>query len=389
VKNLPGTLGLLVIWQIVFAAAPLRAENSVPAVVSIFTIDANGNALAHATGFFVSSDGLLVSTRHALRNASSAVVLMQDGSSFPVEGIVADDPLRDLLLLRVKGAGFPFLKTGFFAQIRANTEVSLFTIGAIAQRLPRHIAETLLIRGMVCEVENLADDYQWFAMEMAVKGGESGSPVVAPTGEVIGMLRGGFAHSARGQVVSVDYINQLVSAAADADPRGIGSLQKRQYDDLFDDPDFKAAYAAGGKEDNESAARLMKLALGRFPKSGAFQVLLGSYYSKLSRWKEAEEAFRKAIDLNSSNALAWASLGMELASQGDSAHAAEACEKAVSLETWQPATWFNIGATNLVLGHPEEVHNAIQHLAAFKSREADAYADKLRGVKVAKGPGNQ
>ena len=379
--------------------ANAREDSRAPgsAVVSIFTYDLRGNPGSHATGFFVSADGKLASTRHAIKNSSTAFVQLDDGRRCAVSGIIAEDPLRDLVLLQIKGTGFPFLKPGAFDQIRAEAPVTIVAdpyAGTPATQVyslpaPQRVGRTVL-HGTVAEAENLAGDYKWFAIRTQVRGGESGCPVLNEKGEAIGMIRGGFAHSTKGLVVSADYIRQLLEATAGgSDPRPLSTLKQREYDEIFDDLDFKAALPAAQRGDNADAARLMKLATGHFPECGAFHVLLGSYYTKLSMWRDANAAFATATKLNPGNALAWASLGLTLSYQGKSGEAIDACNKAAELGTGEPDTWLNIGGVYVVLKHYDEARAAIRHLRDFNTREADDEAQKLTVIlNVAQMPGH-
>jgi Tfp pilus assembly protein PilF len=316
---------------------------------------------------------------------------------------MAEDPLRDLVLLQIKGSGFSFLRLGAFNKIYPEASITLIAdpyAGTPATKVfskpaPRPIGR-IITKGTIAEVDNLGGDSEWFSTRIPVEGGESGSPILNATGEAIGMIRGGFAHyqtgladadytQTKGLAVSAGYIQSLVCAAGiGSDPRPLATLKKREYDDLFDDLDFKAALQAAQRGKNTDAARLMKLAIGHFPESGAFHVLLGSYYSKLSLWKEANEAFTKATSLNPGNALAWASLGMVLSYQHKAEEAIDACRKAARLESGRSDTWFNIGGAYLLLKHYDEAQAAIQHLRDLNTREAAADADKLTAVLEAK-----
>jgi S1-C subfamily serine protease len=68
----------------------------VDAVVLIVVSDENGKALGEASGFIISKDGRIVTNHHVIAGAHSAIVKLNNGAFFPVEGILADDPDHDL-----------------------------------------------------------------------------------------------------------------------------------------------------------------------------------------------------------------------------------------------------------------------------------------------------
>src|ERR1039458_10115208 len=79
------------------------AKNARPAVMLLIVSDASGKEIATGTGFLVSSDGRLITNHHVIENASSVVAKSENGGLFPVEGVLADDPKNDLVLLKLKG----------------------------------------------------------------------------------------------------------------------------------------------------------------------------------------------------------------------------------------------------------------------------------------------
>src|SRR5437870_5014951 len=88
------------------------AKKARPAVLLLVVSDAAGKEIATGTGFLVSSDGKLITNHHVIENAASAVAKAENGGLFPVEGVLADDPKNDLVLLKLKGKGLPFLSLG-------------------------------------------------------------------------------------------------------------------------------------------------------------------------------------------------------------------------------------------------------------------------------------
>jgi S1-C subfamily serine protease len=100
------------------------AKKARPAVMLLVVSDATGKEIATGTGFLVSSDGKLITNHHVMENAASAVAKAESGGLFPVEGVLADDPKNDLVLLKLKGKDLPFLTLGNSDKIEVGTRIS-------------------------------------------------------------------------------------------------------------------------------------------------------------------------------------------------------------------------------------------------------------------------
>ena len=366
----------------------LRPES---AVVSIFSCDARGRAVSEATGFFISADGKLASTRHAIKeNPAREIVQLNDGRILDVAGIIADDPLHDLVLLQVKGDGFATLPLGSFDKVRRDASVEMIVNPYILKEGIRGVTDPTRfggrsVGGKILTVNNLAGDYQWLSVRVPIRRGESGSPFLNTAGEVIGMARAQMGGSDETCfVVSVDYIRNLLTSPAPAILAPVASLQKRDSDEIYDDPDFRAGVNASEKGAHKEAMRRLELAVKRFPASGAFRVLLGGCYSRLSMYGDAAREFEKAAEINPANAMAWASLGLAYANENKFPEAAAAIRKAAALKPDLPEAWFNIAATYLFLKQYGEARATIQRLRDFKAPEADEMAENLtRALEIA------
>jgi S1-C subfamily serine protease len=80
------------------------------AVVEIVTQDKSGSTLATGTGFFISTDGELVTNRHVLEGAASTIAKTDQGSFFVCQGILAEPKDVDLAILKFEAKSVPFLE---------------------------------------------------------------------------------------------------------------------------------------------------------------------------------------------------------------------------------------------------------------------------------------
>ena len=81
-----------------------------PAVVYIAVYDASGRVLQTGSGFFIDSDGTLVTNYHVVEGGASAKVTTMDNRVYDVAGIYDFDESADIALLKVSGSGFSSLQ---------------------------------------------------------------------------------------------------------------------------------------------------------------------------------------------------------------------------------------------------------------------------------------
>src|SRR5262249_15583325 len=71
-----------------------------PSVIWVTTFDPKGNLLRTESGFFISADGRLITTAHALDGAVNAVAKMADGGIYNVSGVLTASKSVDLAVLK-------------------------------------------------------------------------------------------------------------------------------------------------------------------------------------------------------------------------------------------------------------------------------------------------
>lgn len=142
------------------------------------------------SGFFVSSDGLIITNRHVvLREDAFYTVVTSDGKEYEA-AVVDRDPFNDLAVLKVENNSFPALTLGDSDEIRVGQRVIAigYALGkfsntvsvGIVSGLGRDIRASTL-RG---QVELLSDLIQ---TDAAINQGNSGGPLLDIHGQVIGV----------------------------------------------------------------------------------------------------------------------------------------------------------------------------------------------------------
>lgn len=186
-KNSPGVVSIVI-------------SKDVPKVRSFFGFpffdSETGNAetkkqkVGSGSGFFVSSDGLIVTNKHVVADEEADyTVLLGNGDEYKAT-VLARDPSNDIAVIQIEGKDFPVLTLGDSEKIRVGE-----TIIAIGNPLGEF--ENSVSRGIVSglrrnldagsglgDSEHLSEIIQ---IDAAINPGNSGGPLFNLAGEVIGV----------------------------------------------------------------------------------------------------------------------------------------------------------------------------------------------------------
>lgn len=147
-----------------------------PAVVQIVAVDGNQNPLKKCTGFFITSDGVLVTSNHVIAGADDLFAQTNTGAIFIFRSVIFRSVELDLALLKFAAIGVPYLKLGSSAHVAEDQRVVI--IGR-----PEGLEETVS-DGIISAFRNNRSSIQITA---AISPGSSGSPVLDESGQVIGI----------------------------------------------------------------------------------------------------------------------------------------------------------------------------------------------------------
>lgn len=140
-----------------------------------------GEIEACGSGFFITDDGVILTSYHVIKDAVSLWVWTNN--CVMEADLVGLDKVNDLALLKVdtKSAGLPLTNSGGVALGR-----SVFTIGfpntGIQGVSPK------LTKGEISSLAGLNDDPRYFQISVAVQPGNSGGPLCDEYGNVVGVI---------------------------------------------------------------------------------------------------------------------------------------------------------------------------------------------------------
>ncbi len=158
-----------------------------PSVVLIFS--AGNSSYGYGSGFFLTSDGYIVTNYHVVSKGSVFSVQLYDGTRLDAT-LIGGSETDDLAVLKVEGRQFPAAVLGDSAVVRvgdkaivignpSGTDASWTTTQGIISALNREI--TVSGNGYMEEITMLQTD-------APVNPGNSGGPLCNDRGEVIGVV---------------------------------------------------------------------------------------------------------------------------------------------------------------------------------------------------------
>src|SRR5438093_9835275 len=157
------------------------ARTAAPAIIELTVFDAKGQLLRTGNAFFVSRDGLLVTSWKIVADAAYGVAKSPDGKIRNVTGVVASAQEADLAILRAETKiGVPFLPP---AKNSESIAVNAWTvvIGSSLQHKEQPVAAGT--------ITSLGSDPKKDAFQIsgAIPNDAAGAPVVDAEGEVVGI----------------------------------------------------------------------------------------------------------------------------------------------------------------------------------------------------------
>ncbi|MFF5995524.1 serine protease [Lysinibacillus sp. KU-BSD001] len=166
------------------------------AVVEISTSDSKG------TGFAISNDGYIITNEHVINDALQLTVVFPDDGIYEAE-VIATYPDIDTALIKVTGEDLPHLQVA--QTYTYNAEEHIYFIGN-----PLYFTG-IANEGTVLDWIQLTDwEQPVMMMQAPVYKGNSGSPIITETGEVVGIVFATLKTEEHGKVglfVPIDYFH--------------------------------------------------------------------------------------------------------------------------------------------------------------------------------------
>lgn len=146
--------------------------------------------ISSGTGFFVSSDGFLITNKHVVEDSEADyTVLMNDGRKLKAK-VLARDGVQDIAILKIDGSNFAFIKLGDSDKIKIGQTV--IAIGNVLGEFQNTVSvgvisglrRSITASGAASGPELLPEVIQ---TDAAINRGNSGGPLLDLVGRAIGI----------------------------------------------------------------------------------------------------------------------------------------------------------------------------------------------------------
>jgi serine protease Do len=158
--------------------------------------DANANApkekqtVGSGSGFIISADGLIVTNRHVVADASATyTVVLADGKKYDAK-VLARDTSIDLALIKIDGKNLPALSLGDSDKLELGQTVVAIgnSLGQFSNSVTRGIVSGMnrrIVAGDALSGSEVID--QAIQTDAAINPGNSGGPLLTLEGKVVGV----------------------------------------------------------------------------------------------------------------------------------------------------------------------------------------------------------
>lgn len=142
------------------------------------------------TGFFITEDGMIVTNRHVVSDASADyTVITNDSKEYPAK-VLARDPSQDIAVIKIDGNNFPTLNIGDSGSLKIGQTVIAIgnSLGEFSNTVSRGIISGL--KRNVTAGSGLGDTEQLsniIQTDAAINPGNSGGPLLDIDSNVIGI----------------------------------------------------------------------------------------------------------------------------------------------------------------------------------------------------------
>jgi tetratricopeptide (TPR) repeat protein len=356
-----------------------------PAVATVVAYDVDNNIANIGTGFFVNKTGHLITNYHVLDGKFGAEIRTEDGSTYPIKSVIAENQATDLVRV---GVDIPRAKVHW---IKVSAELPPVAQRVVVVGSPMGLEQSVS-DGIVSSVREIPGIGIFFQMSAPISPGSSGSPVVNMDGKVVGVatfqfLQGqnlNFAISGKsildlkmkksGQTLSewtYHQSNQKPRLAEELCRKGFNfsingqDQQALQYFKMAaeKDPDSTTAwyglgYCYAGKDSQADAIEAYKQAIRTDPSNEASHFHLGNYFYKIGRYDEAIAAYKQVVHINPQFEAAYFNLGTIYSKTGRLPEGKEAFENVVRINPEATKAQYNIGVSYTKLGQYQKAIEA-------------------------------
>lgn len=284
------------IITILFAACVCCMVNAQPdkwvkkaskAVFTLKTFNADGSLIGSGNGFFITADGVAVSSYTPFRGAAKAVVIDAMGKEYEVKSIIGANDVYDIAKFRVDATKCQTLRT-------APADVENTSLWLLPYNAKNAYSCTA---AKVKSVQKVQNDYDYYTLEATAPENTVGCPYLNANGEVVGIQQ---------QSSSDDNTTQYAVGAAFAtglkmtglslnDPALKATSIKKDLPDELDQA-ILTLYLASTLGDAQSFVGLVDDFIAKFPQAPDGYSYKAQIMAAQDNYPEADKYMKLAID---------------------------------------------------------------------------------------------
>jgi Tfp pilus assembly protein PilF len=333
-----------------------------PAVVEIVAMDEKGSPTTLGTGFFVSSDGLVVTNFHVIKGAASITAVNNNGAIFLLERLVAQPTGVDLAILKFRANDVPFLKLGTSTTAVEGQKVIVIgnptgLTGSVSDGIISAFRDKRTMIQITAPISPAAT--------LQSVGGQNLNFAIAVENVSAGLLLPP-SEQPSGRALSTATPTPATGTNAYLES-GRDALRKRNYDEAISDfteairldPNYALAYLYRGgaydsKGNHEKAITELTEAIRLDPKSVFAYVARGYAYSNDGNLEKAISDYNEAIRLDPNASLAYYNRGNAYYNQGSHEKAIRDFTEAIRLDPHYALAYVNRGCAYFNHGNLEK-----------------------------------
>jgi len=343
---------------------PQIVKKIAPSTVIILTYDKDGEIIGQGSGFFISSDGNIITNRHVLADANRAEVKTADGKVYPITRIVAEN--KDADIVRASVGVTPPVSTLSLSSSIPEVGGRIAVIGN-----PLGLEQTVS-DGIVSAVREIPEFGKIYQITAPISPGSSGSPVVNMKGEVIGVATFQFVE---GQNLNFAIPSEHISRLKAEKGKSLEEWAMENVEEWL--TTAEGLYFSGliflWTDDYEEALPYFQNAVEKDPNYADAWFYIGYCNGELGRHTEEIEAYKQAIRIKPDYAEAHYNLGAAYVSLGRYYEASEAYKQAIRIKPDDAEAHYNLGAAYVSLGRYYEASEAYKQAIRLKPDWADAH----------------
>ena len=263
-------------------------KKSSKAVFTLKTFDESGTLIGSSNGYFISADGVAVSSYTPFRGASKAVVIDANNKEYPVKSIIGANDVYDIAKFRVEASKCQTLREA--SSTPENTQVWL---------LPYNGKNAYSCSSAkITAVQKVANDNDYYTLEGTVAENTVGCPYLNAAGEVVGLLQPSSNDDKNKQyAVGASFATGLKMTALGMNDAAMKatSIKKELPDEL--DQAITTLYLSSTLGDANTFVDIVDDFIAKFPKAPDGYSYKAQIMAAKDDFAESDKLMLKAIEL--------------------------------------------------------------------------------------------